>query len=190
MNSKERVLRAAKFKSPDRIPITHSPMPGFIDRYGEKAEEMFSLFPSDFAGQDGKYIGSEALSGHRKGGEDEWGCIWMKPVNGFSEGEVIKRPLDSWDKLKDYKIPDLTLAKEEIKNIKKIIKKEKDSNNPRFIYIGFGDVRTWERYHFLRGFENSMIDIAEDNPNMYELLNKLSEINIKARSISFYSFKK
>jgi uroporphyrinogen decarboxylase len=126
------------------------------------------------------YGGSETLSGHHTGGEDEWGCTWTKPAKGFSEGEVIKHPLDDWSKLKNYKFPDLTPTKKVIENTKEFIKKEKNSNNPRFIDLGFGDDRTWERYHFLRGFANAMMDTSEDNPNMYELLNKIAEINIKA----------
>ncbi|MBU0478985.1 hypothetical protein KKC91_10520 [bacterium] len=180
MNSRERVLGAIKFKNPDNIPIHHSAMPGFIDRYGEKAEKLFFRFPSDFAGQDGRYSGSEALSGHHKGGEDVWGCVWMKPAEGYSEGEVIKHPLDNWNKLKDYVFPDLTPSSKHIESIKKRIREEKNSKNPRYISVGFGDARTWERYHFLRGFTNALIDIAEDASNMYELLNKIAEINIKA----------
>jgi len=180
MTSRERVTRAIEFKSPDRIPITHAFMPGAVDRYGKRLEELFSRFPSDFSVEDEKYEGSKALSGYKKGGEDVWGCVWTKPVEGFSEGEVIKHPLEKWDKLREYKFPDFTPTKEDIENIRGFIKKEKKRKNVRFIRWNFGDGRTWERYHFLRGFENSMIDVAEDNSNMYELLDKIVRINIKA----------
>ncbi len=181
MISRERVIRTIGFKNPDQIPIMHSFLPGAFMHLGDSLDQVFSKFPSDFAGQNPPYC-RKALQHPRcrkSKEEDRWGCIWQRPGTGI-EGQVIKHPLNDWSKMRNYHFPNLTPNKKDIENIKKFIKKEKKKDNPRFILVGFGDGRTWERYHFLRGFTNALIDIAEDNPNMYELLNKIAEMNLKA----------
>jgi len=59
MNSRERVIAAIEFKSPDRIPHRHAFLPAVFEKYQE-VENLYKRFPSDFAGEEGLFQDSIA----------------------------------------------------------------------------------------------------------------------------------
>ena len=44
--------------------------------------------------------------------EDEWGCVWAYYQEGII-GQVIKHPLETWENLKNLKIPSPLLSTEQ-----------------------------------------------------------------------------
>jgi len=90
---------------------------------------------------------------------DEWGCLWHYPGN-YLDGQVIEHPLESWEQFENWEPPE---PKKRIENLKKQAAKNK--LNKAGLEHGF----LFLRLTYLRGFENFMIDIAEDNSQIYKL---------------------
>ncbi len=90
---------------------------------------------------------------------DDWGCLWHYPGD-YLDGQVIEHPLVDWDNFEDWQAPDPKLR---IENLKK----QADKNELDRVGLEHGFL--FLRLTYLRGFENFMLDVAEDNPKIYEL---------------------
>jgi uroporphyrinogen-III decarboxylase len=94
---------------------------------------------------------------------DAWGCLWHYPGTGL-DGQVIDHPLDSWEKFGEWRPPS---AAERLETIKKEAEKRPDGERPPSAGLEHGFL--FLRLTYLRGFENFMIDVAEETPKLYEL---------------------
>lgn len=167
MNSKERVKRAVHFETPDRIPILHAYLWGGVNDLGDELRDIFRKYPSDFSGQmnpddltlDNDYA-KRALS--KCSWTDEWGCVWDYPGIGV-EGIPVDGPLyKGWE----------SLAKLEIPFFDNKFPAPADVDT-QFAMTAIPGGRLFERMHFLRGFENMLMDIAYDAEEVYLLRDKL-----------------
>ena len=95
---------------------------------------------------------------------DAWGCLWHSP--GSMAGVVVEHPLDDWDKLRTWRPPS---PDELISDIRKKAAERSDSDPEESWHGSLDHAFVFQRLTFLRGFENFMIDVAEDNPMLYEL---------------------
>jgi len=162
VTSRERVLRAIEFRGPDRIPISHGLLPGAIDNYGERLRDVFRRYPGDFAGQTGEYRGTENSPHYQRGEEtDDWGCTWVNMGLG-TEGQVRGHPIADWSALKTYRPPDPYAGNWPER-------KEERKDHERYITMGGGGGRLFERMHFLRGYDRLLMDIAEERPEVEAL---------------------
>jgi uroporphyrinogen decarboxylase len=166
MNSKERVRRAVSLDSPDRIPILHSFLPGGLKELADELKSIFTRFPSDFSGQ---YPDTYSLAPERFRRyfqktlwTDEWNCTWSFPGLGI-EGTPVDGPFySSWQGLEEFNCPDV--------NTKPT--KPADADD-RYVMMGIPGGRLFERMHFLRGFENLLMDIASNSEEMFCLRDKI-----------------
>jgi uroporphyrinogen decarboxylase len=149
MNSKERVRRAISFNSPDRIPIDF-PLP----------------YTSDF-----HYISmNNHIDSKLSNGIDEWGVLWQNCGNS-KVGEVKDFPIKSWSEFDFNNIPDIS-DETRWKNVQSY----SFANSEKFV-IAKG-ISIYERVHFLRGMENTWMDIYEEPEYLNKLINILVEMNI------------
>ena len=183
MNIRENFLRTLEFNKPEWIPCIIA-MSGIVEgkenKYGKKLENIKNkykgLFDREIRPEDALLF--QGLGPAYKIGkfEDSWGCVWQN-TTGTSEGQVIEHPLEDWSYLKKYKAPDPLATRtnewgsgtwdwNEIE--KDIIKRKKEGK----IIWGNGE-RLFDRLYFLRGFENLMMDIATDDPNLPKLIEQL-----------------
>jgi hypothetical protein len=93
---------------------------------------------------------------------DAWGCLWHFPGMGL-DGQVIEHPLDSWDKFDSWQPPS---AEDAVQNIRK---KAEESQEGKVHSASMEHGFLFLRLTYLRGFQNFMIDVAEENPRIYEL---------------------
>jgi len=173
MNSRERVIRAIEFESPDRIPIMHAFLPSAIRRHGEKIiREIFEKYPHDYADvYQYSTMPSDPL--YQKGVHcDEWGCIWLN-VQGGILGQVVGHPLESWDSLKNYEFPN-PLNDQFFEQVEDSLKKEGHKKYYTVDYICF-----FERLQWLRGFKNLMIDLIKLPKELSRLAEKIVNYNIE-----------
>lgn len=97
---------------------------------------------------------------------DIWKCHWVYPLESH-DGQCVKHPISSWSNLRRYQLPDPakhTDWKQAKKNVEKAKYEEKVSQGGTdhgFIFL---------RLTYLRGFENLMFDIAEERPELDELI--------------------
>ncbi len=90
---------------------------------------------------------------------DEWGCVWHFPGMGL-DGVVVEHPLDSWEKLESWAPPSPDARIQELNAA---------PEDKRPTSVGFEHGFLFLRLTYLRGFDNFMLDVAQDDPRIYEL---------------------
>lgn len=171
MTSWERVMRAIELAGPDRVPIRHGILPGAVDNLGEALAKVFEEFPSDFEGQTGRYRGTPDNPHYQKGSRtDEWGCVWVNPGLG-TEGQVKGHPLEDWSALETYKPPDPYAGEWP--------EPKRRERYDKFVLMGGGGGRLFERMHFLRGYDNLLMDIGERRPEVEVLRDLILDHTLK-----------
>ena len=100
---------------------------------------------------------------------DAWGCLWHYPGMGL-DGQVIEHPLDSWEKLRTWQAPS---AVARVEAIVKEAEARLDVDRPQNASLEHGFL--FLRLTYLRGFENFMIDVADENPKLYALCDIVSD---------------
>jgi len=151
MSSREVVRNTVQFKGADRIPYA------LTDQYG-----------SDFAG-----VGMDPSPDARpKRGVDEWGCVWEN-IGISNLGEVKEPVLKDWADWDTLNIPDIRdesrwggLAG------------ARDRAGDKFL-LGSG-ISLYERVHFLRGLEDTWVDIHTAPTELGRLIDVLVEMNLYA----------
>ena len=101
---------------------------------------------------------------------DEWHCLWTVANEGML-GQVTVHPLAEYENLKTYRWPKASEAALSWENT--MAKKRGDK------YVIMGGIKFFERMVDLRGFENTMTDIAERPPEFLEVCDRLLEYNLE-----------
>jgi len=104
--------------------------------------------------------------------------VWRVEVDG-AEGQVVGHPLADWDAFKTFQPPDPNLKHERGDRDWNRTKKElADLKSKGRLAMGYGE-RLFDRLYALRGFEELMIDIATDDPRLTELIEMLTDYELK-----------
>lgn len=179
MNSRERYARAIKFAGPDRVAVMHRTLPGSFRKYGQQLEDLYSRYPNDvLLSSTGRahYTFGRAVwesSGNLRGVEDEWGCIWDSLTDDYL-GQVIGHPLEDWSSFGSFRVPEPTIG---IANIDAMVEEVKSDDHQHYVIAEVGTL--WHQTNWLRGFENSLIDVMDDLPEMYELRDMITGFLLK-----------
>ena len=104
-------------------------------------------------------------------GADEWGAVWENIGISFL-GEVKHHPLKEWADLPKLHIPD-PLEESRWTCLEGIREKAGDR-----LLMGF-ICSLYERIHFLRGLENTWVDIYENPDELKHIIGVLADINVK-----------
>ena len=153
MTSRERVKRTAWFKGGDRIPY-----------------DLPEKWGSDFywaAGKDIPFPDSRPVRG-----TDAWGAVWGN-IGKSMLGEVKEVPLKDWADFSALRIPDIH-DPSWWAHLPKVREKAGD----RFV-IAMG-ISIYERVHFIRGLENTWMDIVEHRNELEQLIDILVDMNLVA----------
>lgn len=141
---------------PCRIGINYT----IWEQYGERIEKLRQECPAiHIGGKEGK--DSPRAAKHKS--LDAWGCLWQFPGMGL-DGQVLIHPLDDWERFKTWQAPS---AAERVEAIRKEAGKRPAGQRPPNPSLEHGFL--FLRLTYLRGFENFMLDVAEENPKIYEL---------------------
>jgi len=165
LNSRERVIRAIEMRKPDRLPITHSTLPGAFLRHGKKLLELYSRYPSDVLSP--RYESATMASEEYGpkigvGSRDRWGAVWVR-LTDYHKGQVVEHPLDDWSKLSTYKFPK-PLGWPEFEIVEKAMKEDRGEH-----YVLVDGDTLWQRIFYLRGMKNALIDLMMDRKELYIL---------------------
>jgi uroporphyrinogen decarboxylase len=129
-------------------------------------------FPGDY-GSDFLFCGMRPSPDDRQSnGRDEWGAVWES--KGETQlGEVKEYPLKSWDVFARMTIPDVSdpARWECLQNLRELAEDK---------FILCSGISIYERIHFLRGLENTWVDIYEEPENLSRLLDVLVKMNLEA----------
>lgn len=164
MTSYEIVKRNITFGSPERIALKY-PIHGKGD-----IMRLFLQTPRD------RRKPTEIPDMRKKvvpapGEYDEWGCLWENMEgDGLGLGQPVEYPIKSWDKdYEQYSIPDPYAPGrfDGLEEALSIAKKEEKWVQLNSQYCIF------ERFHFLRGFENTLTDMYIEREKFEELCDRL-----------------
>jgi len=170
---------------PEWMPCTVAISDASWDQLRGELEEVVArhpiLFP-DFKKGQRDYENYEFTPAHRANERfmGAWGRVWGTTVNGL-EGQVVQNPLNSWDKWKDYKVPDPLVQADrgpaDWEGTRRRVEKEKSAGRPTFGGVPHGFL--FMRLYYLRGFENLMLDFATEETRSHDLLDMLVDHNRK-----------
>lgn len=171
MTSRERVVRAIEFGSPDRIPLWPRCEGTAWMKYGSALSELFSGFPIDL----GRVSVPNTKAKERTEWRDDWGCVWTRARPGIF-GSVIEHPLANRADMHSFAFPDYSRSEyddrfEQLRN--------QFENRDRSKYAMAGGATEygvlWYRMQWLRGIENALLDTAEDEAFLIGLRDHITE---------------
>ncbi len=96
---------------------------------------------------------------------DAWGCGWYYPLESH-DGICVSHPLASWSDLATYVPPDPEAH--DWQQLARTVEQEKREGRVAHGSVGHGFLFLTMTY--LRGFENLMLDMAEERPELDELI--------------------
>jgi len=191
MNLKENKTRAWRFQNPESIPIV-SGLP-WLDwaEHGYDPEELESiilshpiLFPGYPKGSiyENHKILPETRPDLVKGNKykDHWHCVWETVYTGMV-GSVKKHPLADWSDFESFTPPDPLksngLFDFDFEQMKLDCQKARENDD--FIALGLPHGHTFLRAQDIRGYENTIFDMADENENFVKLLAMLEKFNVE-----------
>lgn len=188
MLPRERVMAALEFREPDVVPVEYHPSGAGLYEHGPKLRDLFARYPHDFgdfgnlpvpapAAPDPKWI--DAAGRYCEIRRDEWGAVWEHLIFGVA-GHPIERPLDDMANLASFHAPappaiggpDFERARAEAAA----------HMHTHFLKSGWPSV--FEVMHAVRRFEDVLMDIECDTPE----INRLADIitDCRVRQIEYF----
>ncbi|HEY3323364.1 MAG TPA: uroporphyrinogen decarboxylase family protein [Planctomycetota bacterium] len=174
MTPREIVRRTLKFETPERIARDLWVLPRAREQHPAEVAQIEARFPSDLTGAPSVYRPSARVRGnaYAKGEHiDEWGCCFTNLQSGII-GEVRKPLIAEASDWRQLQPPYETLPENKADALEKI--KRAYGETEKFM-MGGCCPRPWERYQFLRGSENAMIDMAVRDDDVRALLKRIHE---------------
>jgi uroporphyrinogen decarboxylase len=161
MGNLEDRYKAMNFEYPDLIPVNVSFLPAAWMKYREALDEIIERHPSLFGPHSGDRD-YDAVSGTYVEGEhvDAWGCVWSNLQTGM-EAIVTGHPVATRSAVHTLTAPTVD--------------------------IGFPHGFMFLRLTDLRGFEEAMIDFAEEPPELQMLIDKVLEYNLRQADLRIQS---
>lgn len=150
-------LKALRFEKPEYIPVSVGILPAAWKKYRERLDAIIRRHPIIFGEQKGPRD-YDAVKGTYAAGRhmDAWGCIWENIAEGH-EAIVTGHPVPNRAAVHRLKPPST------------------DIGLPHgFMYLRLGD---------LRGFEELMIDFAEEPPELQVLVDIVLSYNLRQRDL-------
>ncbi len=174
--SRKRVFDAFDFTKPDKVPVEHFPSTrGYFD-YGEKMRDLFIKYPGDFGDVSKVDIPVIPDGAYDESGEyyeekmDEWGILWAFRIFQI-QGHPLKRPLDDWKNLDSYKLPPVPYGSERFKEYIK--------NQKKKYFAMQGMFTLFERLTAVRLFEDVLMDMHMDTPEINRLADMITDYYLK-----------
>lgn len=174
-NSREVVKRCLTFQSPERVPINIWALPWIFNHYPLEAGKIMEDYPSDIVNAPACAPSRPDAGDPYKIGRyvDDWGCVFEN-INAGIHGEIkdpiLLDPADYKNICPPYQnIPGASNEAEQIKKINAFC-----ASTDKFVLAGCCP-RPWERYQFIRGTENAMIDMMTRDEGVDELLQMIFE---------------
>lgn len=151
--------KAALYQSPDYIPVAVSLLPATWIRYGDALRSLCQQYPLLFPTIDPNAGGAEyayAPTYHEGKHVDAWGCVWENIRDGY-EAIVTGHPVKTREDIHSLKAPEAD--------------------------IGFPHGFMFLRLTDLRGYEEAMIDFAEEPEELEQLVAIVRDYNLRQARI-------
>lgn len=156
-------MKAYTFNFPEYLPVTMGLYQPTWVRHGEALEELVlshpNLFPNHKKGDWRQIIASRPPVWQYELGRhtDHWGCVWDNIKEGH-DSICVAPALPDLDKVDELPIPEQN--------------------------VGLEHGILFLRLTYLRGYEECMIDFAEERPEFYRLIEKVMTYNMRQVKIA------
>jgi len=177
MLSRERLLQALSFQPPDVIPLQIHPSPGGLYEHGGKLLDLMKRCGHDFGDLDGWALPEPPPpqdydpDGHYHAFKrDEWGTTWEYRLFGIW-GHPVAWPLNDLSNLRNWAPPAPAPCEGPEFDAAKAAA---DAHRRKYFLIGYGG-SLFEKMYSLRRFEDVLMDIQMDTPEINQIADKLME---------------
>ncbi len=172
MTRRENFLRAARFDYPESIPMIYAINGSCWHHYPHEAlVELMAGHPYLYPGFQPEEFVAPTFDQPGDLTTDGWGVVWVTGDPGMIGG-VAQHPLASWDDFDTYAPPPLNL---EAEHEGTRLAQAYANGELRIGSLEHG--HTFLRYTYIRGYENTLFDMADDDPRMHRLLGMIEEYN-------------
>jgi uroporphyrinogen decarboxylase len=158
MDHHQDLIKSLRFEHPEYIPVSVSILPAAWMKYREAMDEIVACHPILFDAHEVGDRDYDAVGGTYVAGEhvDVWGCVWSNLHSGM-ESIVTEHPVPTREAVHSLRMP------------------EEDAGLPHgFMYLRLAD---------LRGFEELMMDFAEEPPELQMLIDVVLAYNLRQARI-------
>lgn len=182
MTYKENYLRTVRFERPDYIPMGFYINESCWQNYPQDfLAEQIERHPLLFGGASAPALpysppfNCNARKDHPY--TDNFGCIWETTMDGIT-GTVVKHPLADWASFASYKAPNPDICNglggTDWDAFKKGIEQTPDS-----LHIGgLRHGHTFLQLCDIRGYENLLFDMIDEEPKLWELIDLVEQFNL------------
>jgi len=178
MNSRERVIAALAFSGPDRVPVMHRTLPGAFRVHGQALRDLYARFPSDVLlspTADAPFAFERLVTEQTKGAElvDDWGCTWHNTTDDYI-GQVVGHPLADLSMLDGYRWPDPLGGMDGVEDLRTSARAD---GGQHYVIAAAGTIM--HQMTFLRGFENTLLDLAEEGEEILLIRDRITDFVLK-----------
>ena len=176
MTHRENMLRVIRFEHPDYIPVIFAVNASVFSHYDPRAvEELLESHPIiagkgtmrwDLVPKEGQKVDEPQIY------YDEFGVEWKGDIDGI-RGVIQKHPLEDFSKIRDYAFPPLPKFDPEADRAAVAGAKERGV----FTSNGLPHGHTFLRLTDLCGYENVLMGMADEDPDLMLLIEKLEAYN-------------
>lgn len=184
VNARENVLRAVRFETPEHIPMSFHINAACWHHYPQDAlQELMAGHPLLFSGftPSAEPITPDFAPNARAGEPytDPWGCVWETTDSGIT-GTVTGNPLADWDAFDDFTPPDPEQTDGRFTVDWAVVAERmgKARAAGRLVHAGLPHGHTFMLLCDLRGYENLMFDMADDEPKLRQLIEMIERFNL------------
>ncbi|MHC4074168.1 MAG: uroporphyrinogen decarboxylase family protein [Planctomycetota bacterium] len=175
-------MRAIRFERPEHIPVVFWINPACWHHY--RRDVLFELMADHrmlFPNFDAESKSEPELAPYERAGApytDAWGCVWQTTDDGIT-GAVTGHPLADWADFEGFVPPDPEVTNgvtsidwAAVKD--RITSAETDGNH----YAGsLEHGHAFQRLSYLRGYENLLLDMADNDPRLWSLIEMVETFN-------------
>ena len=180
MLPRERVQAALDFRPPDVIPVEYHPSPAGIWEHGSALRKLWDTWPNDFGDPrdfpdrhpEPQFV--DANGHYEELRRDEWGVVWRHLIYGI-HGHPVERPLDDWANLGRFETPPVPAANGDAFRLAQARAAEHMSR----YYLKSGWISIFEVMHAVRRFEDVLMDLAADVPEIHELADRITDYQLR-----------
>ena len=185
MHDSQEIMKVIHFESDGRVPMNFHINESCWQHYPQ--EVLFDLmeghpylFP-DFVRPSGVYTPSFGLCSRAEAPYvDDFGCMWETTMDGIV-GTVTKHPLADWDAFETYRMPDpaVCMGIGPIDWAAEAERLQKARARGESVVAALRHGHTFLQLADLRGYENFVYDMADEEPRLYQLIEMLEAFNIE-----------
>ena len=183
MTTGENIKRAIRFESPEWIPMEFHINEACWNHYPHNVlQELMVAHPLLFPGYKPvdrviPQYSPVQLKDHPY--TDPWGCIWQTLEDGIT-GSVHQHPLAEWAAFEGYEAPDPEVSNGLVpidwEQEAKRLREAKAKGDPAMALLRHG--HTFLQLVDIRGYENLMFDMIDEEPRLERLIEMLEKFNL------------